>query len=156
MFALTQRDVQTSNATVEGMITLSGYTARALFDPRATHSFISNAFANKLDKSPKSLQIQLIISAPLGTEIVARTIYKDCKIIVGGVRTRVDIIKLGEMEFDIILGIDWLSTYQASVDCSEKKVTLRVDGIPEFTIEGVQDVHGASIISALKALKLLR
>jgi len=33
MFALTQQDAQTLNVVVEGMITLSGYTARTLFDP---------------------------------------------------------------------------------------------------------------------------
>ena len=67
--------------------------------------------------------------------MVARTKYGECEIIVGGVKTIIDLIKLGEMEFDIILGMDWLFTYQTPVDCYEKKVTLRVDGIPKFTIE---------------------
>ena len=38
--------------------------------------------------------------------------------------------------------MDWLSTYRASVDCYEKKVTL--------------NVHRTPIISTLKASKLLR
>ena len=143
MFALTQRDAQASNVVVEGMIILPGYTTRALFDPGTTHSFISNAFVNKLDKFFKLLLIQLIISAPLWTKIIARTIYEDCEITVRGVRTRVDLIKLGEIKFNIIFEMDWLSTYRASVECYEKKVTLRVDRVLEFTIEGVQDVHGA-------------
>jgi len=54
--------------------------------------------------------------------MVARTKYGECEIIVGGVKTIVNLIKLGEIEFDIILGMDWLSTYRASVDCYEKKV----------------------------------
>jgi len=58
------------------MITLSEYTARTSFDPGATHSFMFNTFANKLDKSPELLRIQLIISTPLGTEVVARTKYE--------------------------------------------------------------------------------
>jgi len=66
-----------------------------------------------LDKSPESLQIQLIISTPLGTEMVARTKYGECEITVEGVKTIIDLIKLGEIEFDIILGMDWLSTYKA-------------------------------------------
>ena len=47
-FALTHREAMISNAVVEGMSSISGYIARALFDPGATHSFISSAFAYKL------------------------------------------------------------------------------------------------------------
>ena len=81
VFALIQQKAQTSNAIVEGAFTLSRYTARTLFDPGTTHSFISNAFANELNKSPESLQIQLIISTPLGTEMVARTKYGNVKLL---------------------------------------------------------------------------
>ena len=63
-------------------------------------------FANKLNRSPESLQTQLIIFTPLGTQMVARTKYGGCEIIVGGVKTLVDLIKLREMEFDVILGMD--------------------------------------------------
>ena len=70
-----------------------------------TH-FFSNVFANKLDKSPESLPIQLIISTPLEIEMIARTKYRECEIIVGGFKIIVDLIKLGEIEFDIILGKD--------------------------------------------------
>ena len=41
---MSQHDAWTSNAVVEGMITLSGHIARALFDLGATHLFIFNAF----------------------------------------------------------------------------------------------------------------
>jgi len=38
-FALTHREAMTSNAVVEGMISISGHIARALFD-LGTHSYI--------------------------------------------------------------------------------------------------------------------
>ena len=71
----------------------------------------------------------------MGTEVVARTKYIGHEIVIG-VKTWVDLITLGEMEFDNIEG-DWIFTYHASVYCYEKKMILRIDGIPEFTIEGV-------------------
>ena len=46
-FALTHREEMASNAVVEGMISISGHISHALFDPRATHSFISSVFAYK-------------------------------------------------------------------------------------------------------------
>jgi len=46
-FALTHREAMTSNAVVEGIISISGHIAHALFDLGASHSFISSAFAYK-------------------------------------------------------------------------------------------------------------
>jgi len=51
---------------LEGMISISGHIARALFDPGATHSFISSTFAYKLNQTPKPLGFQLVISTPIG------------------------------------------------------------------------------------------
>ena len=64
---------------VEGMISISGYIGRALFDPSATHSFISSAFANKLNQPPEFLEFQLSISTLVGVEIVASTKYEIVK-----------------------------------------------------------------------------
>jgi len=47
----THQKAMVSNAVVEDMIAISGHIARALFDPGATHSFISNAFSYKLNQS---------------------------------------------------------------------------------------------------------
>ncbi len=36
-----------------------------------------------------------------------------------------DLIELPFHEFDVILGIDWLSHYQAIVDCKLKRISLK-------------------------------
>jgi len=43
------------------------------------------------------------------------------------------------MEYNIILGIDWLSTYHASVDCYKKRVIFKMKGVPEFIFAGAID-----------------
>ena len=67
-----------------------------------------------------------------------------------------DLIKLGEMEYDIILGMDWLSTYHAHVDCHLKKIIFKMPGAPEYMFEGTKNKVSIPVISALKATKLLR
>jgi len=69
---------------------------------------------------------------------------------------QVDLVKLGEMEYDVILGMDWLSTHHACVDYHQKRVTFKMEGIPEFTFVGMKDEIKMQIISAIKATKLLR
>jgi len=96
----------TSNAMVAGMITLSRHIARTLFDLGATHSFISNAFNSKLDRTTQPLKFQLVISTPLGAEVIASAKYKECEIIIGGVRALVDLIKL--REWNLISYWEWI------------------------------------------------
>jgi len=44
-----------SNAVAEVMISILGYIARVIFDPRANYSFISSAFACKLNQITEPL-----------------------------------------------------------------------------------------------------
>jgi hypothetical protein len=43
--------------------------------------------------------------------------------------TRVDLILLDMVDFDLILGMDWLSPHRAVLDCYAKTVTLAMPGI---------------------------
>ena len=51
MFALTHDKVDVSSDVVEGMISVLSYPARALMDNGASHSFVSESFANTLSQS---------------------------------------------------------------------------------------------------------
>ena len=47
------------------MISISGHIAHALFDPVATHSFISSIFSYKLNQVSEPLEFQLVVSTPI-------------------------------------------------------------------------------------------
>lgn len=47
-----------------------------------------------------------------------------------------DLILLELDEFDVILGMDWLVAYHASVYCYTKEVVFRMLGQPEFSFQG--------------------
>ncbi|RVW12093.1 Retrovirus-related Pol polyprotein from transposon 17.6 [Vitis vinifera] len=49
-----------------------------------------------------------------------------------------DLVLLDLQDFDVILGMDWLASYHASVDCFEKRVTFSIPGQPNFSFEGKQ------------------
>ena len=48
VFILTPQDAQASNAVVAGTIPVCCSDARVLFDPGATHSFVTSVFASKV------------------------------------------------------------------------------------------------------------
>jgi len=43
-----------------------------------------------------------------------------------------DLIVINDSGFDIVLGMDWLATSYALIDCRKKKVTVWVPNHPEF------------------------
>jgi len=156
MNALTQQEVRASIAVMEGITCIMGHTNRVLFDSGATHFFVSVIFASKLNKKSEPLEFQLIISTPIGAEMIASRCYKKCEVMIGEVKTWVDLVKLGRMEYDAILGMDWISTHHAHINCHQKRVTFKMEGILEFTFEGVKNGKRIQIISAIKTMKLLK
>ena len=88
------------------MNSISEHIANALFDSGATHSFISSAFACKLNLTPETLGFQLVISEPIGVKMVASTKYENYEVLIRATKTFIDLIKFGDMEFDVILGRD--------------------------------------------------
>ena len=52
-------------------------------------------------------------------------ISKMCHIFIGEHRFSADLFVLPMSEFEVILGMDWLTKYQATVDCYWRRVILR-------------------------------
>ena len=48
----------------------------------------------------------------------------------------VDLVLLDVMDFDVILGMDWLSQHYATVDGRRKEVIIRILNIEEFKFVG--------------------
>ena len=68
----------------------------------------------------------------------------------------VDLLALSFHEFDLILGMDWLSKHRAIVDCDKKTVTLICSDLSEVTIHGIQSGAVSNVILAMQARRLLR
>ena len=68
----------------------------------------------------------------------------------------IDLIALPFHEFDLILGMDWLSKHRAIVDCDKKIVVLKCFDLLEVTIHGFQSGPVSNEISVMQAWRFLR
>ena len=68
----------------------------------------------------------------------------------------VDLIALPFHEFDLILGMDWLSKHRAIVDCDKKTIVLKCSDLSEVTVHGIRSGPMSNIISAMQARHFLR
>ena len=68
----------------------------------------------------------------------------------------VNLVLLDVMDFDVILGMDWLSQHFATVDCRRKEVIFRIPNDEEFKFVGDKSSAPQNLISAITARKMLR
>ena len=61
----------------------------------------------------------------LGQSVNVNRVYKNCLIFIHDKEFSADIIALPFCEFDLILGMDWLSKHRAIIDCDKNLVVLR-------------------------------
>ena len=91
--------------------------------------FVSSRFASKLARKPISLNRRLCVATPSGVNMFASSLFDDCVLYFSNKTLCADLILLEFMDFDVILGMNWLSKCGVCIDCKEKKVRFSpVDG----------------------------
>ncbi|GAV66063.1 RVP_2 domain-containing protein [Cephalotus follicularis] len=123
-------------------------------DSGASHSFIASHFASCLNVSPDCMPYVLDVSTPTGGSMYTDSVYRDCEISMARVTVHVDLIVLPIHDFDVILGMDWLSAYRACMDCYNKTVDFC---LPDGTAVQFKGNKGflTPIISFIRASRYL-
>ncbi|MUU79927.1 pepsin/retropepsin-like aspartic protease family protein, partial [Winogradskyella endarachnes] len=98
----------------------------------------------------------LSVETPLGETFITSTVYKSCLIQVGTITLPVDLISLKILAFDVILGIDWLTTHHAKIDCFRKVVSFHIPKQPIVRIQATKLLKSITVISSHKAIRLLK
>ncbi|XP_070049756.1 uncharacterized protein [Nicotiana tomentosiformis] len=91
--------------------------ASVLFDLGSSYSYVSSHFASYLVVPCDSLSALVYVLTPMGDAIVIDCVYCSCVVTIGSLETHVDLLLLDMVDFDVILGMDWLSPYHAILDC---------------------------------------
>ena len=135
-FVLNPRDAQASNVVVTGTLTICSMQAVVLFDSGATHSFVSPSFALCLDIRFNVLNSLLTMLTPIGEVYLINRVFLGCEVCIEEEILLIDLVELEILEFDVILGMDWLSAHHAVLDCFNKVVTLSIPGKPVIRYQG--------------------
>ena len=87
-----------------------------------------------LGLAPAVLEDPLSVATPLGESSVLDRVCRSCAVSLDDLQFTADLIVLPMSEFDIILGMDWLSSYHVSIDCFAKTICLHLPGHVEFVV----------------------
>ncbi|KAH0710411.1 hypothetical protein KY284_011838 [Solanum tuberosum] len=96
----------------------------------ASLSFVTPYVAMNFDVIPEQLSEPFSVSTPVGESILTERVYRDCPISVNNKSTMADLIELDMVDFDVILGMDWLHACYASVDCRTRVVKFQFPNEP--------------------------
>ena len=94
----------------------------ALLDLGASLSFVTPYVATKFDVLPEKLSEPFSVSTLVGDSILAERVYRDCPVFINHKSTMADLVELDMVDFDVILGMDWLHACYALVDCRTRVV----------------------------------
>ena len=64
-----------------------------------------------------ALEEPLYVSSPIGIRVRIGMICRGCELEISGILITVDLRVIDMSEFDIILRMDWLTTYRVVIDC---------------------------------------
>ena len=155
MFTVTQQEADVAPEVMTGTIQVFDRDAYVLIDPGATHSFISAKFIAQVNIEIQPIDCSMVVSLPIGDSLIADRVYIGCRVIIEGHEFRANLVLLNIQDFDVILGMDWLSRHHATMDCFRKEVKFCRSGEPEVTFYGVRKILSSSMMSVMMAGKML-
>ena len=82
------------------------------------------------------MDCMLSVVSPLGGEADTCSICRGCIVGIAGQDLVADLVVLDIAGYDVVLGIDWLSSYHVTVDCYKKRVTVRPPDGPALVFCG--------------------
>ncbi|XP_059639656.1 uncharacterized protein LOC132282041 [Cornus florida] len=106
------------------MFLVSHSWARVLFDSGASYSFIASSFARALGLEVSQLDRQLCVDTSIRGSVAFSRACRSCSITIAGRVLEFDLIFLEITGFDVILGMNWLSSFRAVIDCFRGRVLV--------------------------------
>ena len=123
VYAVTPQVESTDQPVIQGTFLLSRLWARVLFDSGASHSFVAASVVIELGLEVETLEEPLYVSSPLGFRARIGMICRGCELEISGTLLTVDLRIMDMLEFDVILGMDWLTAYRVVINYERRRVT---------------------------------
>ena len=92
------------------------------FDYGASHSIIVASCVKDLGLEVETLEEPLHASSPLGTRVRVDKICQDYELEIPGIMLTMDLRVMDMSNFDVILGMDWLTAHRVVIDYNRRRI----------------------------------
>jgi hypothetical protein len=136
-----------------GTFTIHHQPAVILFYSGVTHSFISSKFGTKVGLDFYHTKGTYMIATP-GGKIASNQICRGVPIQLGSNLIKKDLILLNLEGMDILLGMDWMTRHQVSLDISSRAVGIDSPDYRATILYLPQREYMSSCVYAIEGIKL--
>ncbi|KAG6488837.1 hypothetical protein ZIOFF_050088 [Zingiber officinale] len=155
VYVMKTEEANLDTTLITGRVLVLGVATEALFDLGATHSFILHAFVRRKGIAQEGLTESLLVTIPSGEELSTTSIVRNLEMVLQGHTMHADLIVFPMPEFNIILGMGWLSMNKAVIDFQCRTVQLSPPGGEPFTFVAAKNSRKPRLISFLQARKVI-
>ena len=141
---------------ITGTFSLYDTNVIALIDPGSTHSYVCMKLVSSMNIPVENTEFMIRVSNPLGKCMIVDKVCKKCPLMIRGHYFPADLMLLPFDEFDVILGMDWLTLHDAKINCKEKVIELKCENGENLRVESDKSEALPSVISSMSAQRYLR
>ncbi|XP_074378265.1 uncharacterized protein LOC141719786 [Apium graveolens] len=152
-FNMNVKDAIQSSDVVSSTLSVNAASAKVLIDLGATRSFISKSFIDKLNCGTQLMHDPLSIILANQDRVSVNHICPRCAIEIVGHIFLANLIPFQLGKFDVILGMDWLSSFSAQIYCKDKRVVLSTPQGKKVTFKGQRQTQ--TFLTSMQAKKLI-
>ena len=156
VYAVTQQDADAAPYVVTGIISILDHGAYTLVDPRAKHSFASRPFLDHFQIETQPLGGHMRVSLLGGDPLFSNRVVRDSRVLIGGQEFPTDLVAIDIRDFNVVLGMNWLSRHRATLDFYKKEVKLNRPRKLEVNFRGIRRELSSSMIFDIAAQRMLR
>jgi hypothetical protein len=105
------------------MFPIESYPTKVLFDTGATHSFVSTSWVEAHNILIEPMIPPLRVNS-VGGKVQSHRICPNLRIEIRGIDFPANLVVMGTQGLDVILGMNWLHSNQATISCDKRTVKL--------------------------------
>ncbi|KAA3473615.1 DNA/RNA polymerases superfamily protein [Gossypium australe] len=156
IYTIRAREDASGPDVITGTFSLLDTDITALIDLGSTHSYICTNLVSVKNLPIKITEFVVKVSNPLGQYVMVDKICKKCLLMVKGYCFSADLMLLPFDEFDVNLGMDWLTQHDAVMNCKRKYILLKCQNGELLHVESDKLDGLFNVISAISAQKYIR
>jgi len=107
-----------------GMFPVNQHLVVFLFDSGSSHSFMSQAFAQKHNQPVTDLGYGYCISSA-GADVLTNRVVRGATLDISGRVFRVNLVVMPRLVLDVIMGMNWMRVWDAIIDTGKRMLSLR-------------------------------
>ncbi|KAK8623010.1 hypothetical protein V6N13_117906 [Hibiscus sabdariffa] len=156
VYATHHRDDRDEPDVIAGTFTIYLVPYFALLDNGSIHSYISSTAYRDLQIPVEPIDKALTVMSSVGQSVIVDRVHRRCPLMVQEETFPADLMELPLEEFDLILGMDWLSEHRVSLDYETKIATLKTPDDGTVILVGERRGYLSNVVSILTVDRMIR